>query len=293
MQFVLQKGFSLFLPFLRRKSFHSQPKFVKHLNNMRVNILPALGDNYMYLLIDEKTREAAIVDPVEPNKVLTAVKAENVNLTTVLTTHHHWDHAGGNEELVKLVPNLTVVGGDERVGALNKKVSTGDQLTIGQMNVECLFTPCHTKGHICYYVTSKDNPNDDPLVFTGDTLFVSGCGKFFEGTPQQMHRALIDVLANLPLNTRVYCGHEYTVTNLKFANSVEPNNEDIINKLKWAQEMRSRNEPTVPSTIADENKTNPFMRVNVQSVQKHVNKGNDVIATMEELRHLKNNFRAD
>lgn len=256
-------------------------------------MIPALEDNYMYLLIDEKTKEAAIVDPVEPNKVVNAVKAENVNLTTVLTTHHHWDHSGGNKELFKLMPSLIVVGGDDRVEALTRKVVNGDRLGVGSLNIECLFTPCHTKGHICYFVTSGEQPNADPLVFTGDTLFVGGCGKFFEGTGQQMHRALIEVLGQLPDNTKVYCGHEYTVSNFKFAKSVEPNNEDIHRKLLWAQDLRSRNESTIPSTIGDEKKTNPFMRVDVESVQKHVNRVGDPIATMDELRKEKNNFRAN
>jgi len=292
MQFVVQKGFALVLPLLRRKTFHSQPKTVNHSNVMRVRTLPALEDNYMYLLIDDKTKEAAIVDPVEPDKVIKAVKEENVNLTTVLTTHHHWDHSGGNEKLFKQMPSLTVVGGDERVGALNKKVTHGDTLAVGQLNIECLFTPCHTKGHICYFVTSNE-PNVDPLVFTGDTLFVAGCGKFFEGTPQQMYRALIEVLRNLPENTKVYCGHEYTVTNLKFAAKVEPNNEDITKKLLWAQDLRSKNESTIPSTIGDEKKTNPFMRVDVPSLQNHANKVNDAIGTMETLRQQKDNFKAN
>ncbi|CAG2162774.1 unnamed protein product [Oppiella nova] len=283
----------LLAPFLRRKTFHSQPKSVTHSDTMKVSVLPALEDNYMYLLIDEKSREAAVVDPVEPNKVLNAVKEANVVLTTILTTHHHWDHSGGNAELVKAMPSLTVVGGDERVGALTKLVKGGDKLTIGGLNIECLFTPCHTKGHICYFVTSSADPNTDPLVFTGDTLFVGGCGKFFEGTPEQMHKALVEVLRELPDNTKVYCGHEYTETNLKFAKSIEPNNKDIQEKLLWTQDLRSRNEATIPSTIGSEKKTNPFMRVDVQSVQKEVNKEDDAIATMAELRRLKNNFKAN
>jgi hydroxyacylglutathione hydrolase len=157
----------LLAPFLRRKTFHSQPKSVTHSDTMKVSVLPALEDNYMYLLIDEKSREAAVVDPVEPNKVLNAVKEANVVLTTILTTHHHWDHSGGNAELFKAMPSLTVVGGDERVGALTKLVKGGDKLTIGGLNIECLFTPCHTKGHICYFVTSSTDSNTDPLVFTG------------------------------------------------------------------------------------------------------------------------------
>ena len=159
-------GLSLVLPLLRRKRFHSQPKTIIHSRIMRVRTLPALDDNYMYLLIDDQTKEAAVVDPVEPEKVMNAIKEENLSLTTVLTTHHHWDHAGGNEQIFKLLPSLIVVGGDERVGALNKKVTHGDKLSVGGINIECLFTPCHTKGHICYYVTSNE-PNVDPLVFTG------------------------------------------------------------------------------------------------------------------------------
>lgn len=157
----------MILPLLRRKRFHSRPTCVTHSNTMRVRLLPALDDNYMYLLIDDKTKEAAVVDPVEPNKVMDAVKEENLKLTTVLTTHHHWDHAGGNKQMFKLMPSLIVVGGDERVDALNKKVTNGDRLTVGQLDIKCLFTPCHTKGHICYLVTSSAEPNVDPLVFTG------------------------------------------------------------------------------------------------------------------------------
>ncbi|XP_058671787.1 hydroxyacylglutathione hydrolase, mitochondrial isoform X3 [Ammospiza caudacuta] len=167
---------------------------------MKVEILPALTDNYMYLLIDQDTREAAIVDPVQPQKVLDAVKKHGVRLTTVLTTHHHWDHAGGNEKLVKMEPGLYVYGGDSRVGALTHRVSHLTSLKVGSLSVKCLSTPCHTSGHICYYVT-KPNSSEPPAVFTGDTLFVAGCGKFFEGTPEEMYRALIEILGSLDPRT--------------------------------------------------------------------------------------------
>uniref|UniRef100_H0Z8S3 Hydroxyacylglutathione hydrolase, mitochondrial n=1 Tax=Taeniopygia guttata TaxID=59729 RepID=H0Z8S3_TAEGU len=124
---------------------------------MKVEILPALTDNYMYLLIDQDTREAAIVDPVQPQKVLDAVKKHGVKLTTVLTTHHHWDHAGGNEKLVKMEPGLRVLGGDSRVGALTQRVSHLTALQVGSLSVKCLSTPCHTSGHICYYVTKPNS----------------------------------------------------------------------------------------------------------------------------------------
>ena len=153
------------LSLITRKQFnHSNTKIIEG-NKMKITVLSALDDNYMYLLVDERTKEAAIVDPVEPKKVVQAVKEQNANLTTVLTTHHHWDHAGGNEELAKLVPNLKVYGGDDRTPALTNKVEHDDGFTVGDMNVRCLFTPCHTKGHICYFVTNKDG--SEPLVFTG------------------------------------------------------------------------------------------------------------------------------
>nr|XP_061805862.1 hydroxyacylglutathione hydrolase, mitochondrial-like [Nerophis lumbriciformis] len=257
--------------------------------DMRVELLPALSDNYMYLLIDTDTKEAAVVDPVEPVKVVEAVRKHGVKLTTILTTHHHWDHAGGNEKMVKLMPGLKVYGGDDRVDAITKKVSHSSNLKVGSLNVKCLFTPCHTTGHICYYVT-KDDSSEPPAVFTGDTLFSAGCGKFFEGTAEQMYKALIEILGRLPAETRVYCGHEYTVSNLKFARCVEPDNKDIQERLVWAKEKCSKGEPTVPSTLGDELTFNPFMRVKEKSVQDHVEQ-TDPIEAMRSLRKEKDAFR--
>ncbi|XP_069503383.1 hydroxyacylglutathione hydrolase, mitochondrial isoform X1 [Ambystoma mexicanum] len=258
-------------------------------SDMKVELLPALTDNYMYLLIDEDTKEAAIVDPVQPQKVVDAVKKHGVKLTTVLTTHHHWDHAGGNEKLVKLVSGLKVYGGDSRVGALTQKVSHLTTFQVGSLNVKCLFTPCHTSGHICYLV-SKPASSEPPAVFTGDTLFVAGCGKFFEGTAEEMYKALIETLGRLPPETRVYCGHEYTINNLKFARHVEPDNDSIKRKLAWAKEKYDAGEPTIPSTIAEEFTFNPFMRVREKSVQKHAGEA-DAISTMGSIRKEKDSFK--
>ncbi|XP_066293295.1 hydroxyacylglutathione hydrolase, mitochondrial-like isoform X1 [Branchiostoma lanceolatum] len=258
--------------------------------DMNVSIFPALWgklDNYMYLIVDEATKEAAIVDPVEPDKIVAAVKKEGIKLTTVLTTHHHWDHSGGNEQLTKMVSGLTVCGGDDRVGALTKQVGHGDEFKVGALNVKCLHTPCHTTGHICYYVTGQDG--QDPAVFTGDTLFIAGCGRFFEGTPDNMCKAM-EILGSLPHNTKVYCGHEYTVNNLKYAERVEPDSQAIQQKLAWAQSQRDKNLPTVPSTIAEEFTFNPFMRVKESSVQKHAGT-TDPIATMGFIRNEKDNFK--
>lgn len=260
----------------------------KDLQHMSIRLLPALGDNFMYLLVDKATQQAAIVDPVQPQTVIEAVKKAGVKLTTVLTTHHHWDHAGGNKELVGAVSGLTVCGGDDRIDAMNKKVQDNDQFNVGELCVRCLCTPCHTTGHVCYYVSSQDGK--DKVVFTGDTLFIGGCGRFFEGTPQQMYHALCTALSALPHETEVYCGHEYTVSNLSYAMHVEPSNQAIQDKLAWAKERRQNNLPTVPSTLAEERSFNPFMRVEEASVQAHAG-CSDPISTMNFLREEKNNFK--
>ncbi|XP_016768696.2 uncharacterized protein LOC552568 isoform X1 [Apis mellifera] len=256
--------------------------------DMKVQILPALQDNYMYLIIDETSQEAAIVDPVDPDTVACAVQQNNVSLTKVLTTHHHWDHAGGNIKLCKKFNNLQVYGGDERIEALTCKVKHNDIFNIGKLQVQCLSTPCHTTGHICYYITENQ---DVPAVFTGDTLFVAGCGRFFEGTAEQMYKALIEILGSLPNETKVYCGHEYTANNLKFAKHVEPENEAIRQKIEWVRIQREKNNPSVPSTIQEEKLTNPFMRVHEQSVMDHTEQ-KDPIQTMAFLRREKDNFKA-
>lgn len=254
----------------------------------------------MYLLIDEATRQAAAVDPVNPSAIASSVHDYSVELKAVLTTHHHYDHAHGNSELVGMFPNITVYGGDSRVQALTKHVEHGEIVRLGNLNIECLSTPCHTKGHICYYVTCETQPltsesgsiNEDceRAVFTGDTLFVAGCGRFFEGSAEQMDRNLNQTLGGLPNDTKVYCGHEYTVTNLKFALTVEPQNVDVKAKLSWAQTRVSRREPTVPSTIGQEKKINPFMRLKNSRVKEYAGE-TDEIEVMTVLRHRKNEFK--
>ncbi|XP_044760545.1 hydroxyacylglutathione hydrolase, mitochondrial isoform X1 [Coccinella septempunctata] len=282
---VYFKGLSFYNNGLRNS--HSSSAEYKF-EGMGVTVLPALSDNYMYLIVDENTRQAAVVDPVEPDKVLQAVERENVNLTKILTTHHHWDHAGGNQELVKKSKNtIQVFGGDDRIGALTNKVQDGDSFNIGDTKVECIYTPCHTSGHICYLVKT---PCQDPVVFTGDTLFIAGCGRFFEGTAEQMCVCLLDKLGNLPGNTRVFCGHEYTLQNLKFAKHVEPNNQEIMKKIQWACDKREKGEPTVPSTISEEKLINPFMRVRETTVQHHAS-CSDIVETMRTIRKEKDNFK--
>ncbi|XP_065899963.1 hydroxyacylglutathione hydrolase, mitochondrial-like [Dysidea avara] len=261
---------------------------LEQLKDMRVHIIPALQDNYMYLLVDEASKQAAIVDPVEPEKVMNVVNKEQVKLTAVLTTHHHLDHSGGNAQIVTMVPNLLVYGNDDRIAAQNKPVKHQDKFQVGQLSVTALATPCHTSGHICYYVESEDHKSR--AVFTGDTLFVGGCGKFFEGTAEEMFHALCEVLASLPGDTQVYCGHEYTVKNLMYASHVEPASDAVKGKLDWSKERRSNNEPTIPSTISEELSFNPFMRVKEKTVQEHCST-TDPLAAMAYLRKEKDGFK--
>lgn len=257
---------------------------------MQILHIPCLEDNYAYLIIDEATKEAAVVDPVEPHSIVRVAQANGVDLKFVLTTHHHWDHAGGNEKLKQLVPDIKVYGGSiDNVQGCTDKVENGDKISLGaEIKILCLHTPCHTKGHISYYLTGKEE--EDPAVFTGDTLFIGGCGKFFEGTAEQMYHSLCVTLGSLPKPTRVFCGHEYSVKNLLFASIVEPDNVRISQKLSWAQQQRTKELPTIPSTIEEELETNPFMRVDLPEVQEKVGCKSPVEA-MREIRKRKDEWR--
>ncbi|KAK7321308.1 hypothetical protein VNO77_31814 [Canavalia gladiata] len=256
---------------------------------MKIHHIPCLQDNYSYLIVDESTGEAAAVDPVEPEKVLEFANSHRLTVKFVLTTHHHWDHAGGNEKIKELVPGIKVYGGSfDNVKGCTDKVENGDKVSLGNaVTILALHTPCHTKGHISYYVTGKED--EDPAVFTGDTLFIAGCGKFFEGTAEQMYQSLIVTLGSLPKPTRVYCGHEYSVKNLQFALTLEPDNLKAQQKLAWAQNQRQAGQPTIPSTIEDEMETNPFMRVDLPELQEKVGFKSPVEA-LGEIRKRKDNW---
>eukprot|EP00898_Chlorokybus_atmophyticus_P006130 jgi/Chlat1/6518/Chrsp45S05996 len=255
---------------------------------MRVVTVPVLSDNYSYLLIDDKSGKAAALDPAEADKVYAAAQKEGVTITHVLTTHRHHDHAGGNTAMASLVPGVEVVGGvRDGVPACTRAVDEGDFLELGDdTRVTCISTPCHTKGHICYYVESSEGP---PAVFTGDTLFVAGCGRFFEGDASMMHTALNEKLAKLPPQTQVWCGHEYTTNNLKFAQSVDGGNDAVSAKSDWSRARREGGLPTVPSTIGDELAHNPFMRVSDPAIRAAVGGQSDV-EVMANLRHMKDTF---
>mmetsp|Transcript_56875 Transcript_56875/g.113010 ORF Transcript_56875/g.113010 Transcript_56875/m.113010 type:complete len:283 (-) Transcript_56875:466-1314(-) len=264
----------------------SEHGIVKITEACSVTPLDALSDNYMYLIADEVTKEAAVVDPADASTCVAAAQARGLTIKIVLTTHHHFDHSGGNNDLVRLVPDVVVVGGED-VQAITRRVADGEVLNIGRLTVRCVHTPSHTNGHMSYLVTDGDAA---AAVFTGDALFVGGCGRFFEGGPEQMLDGATKLSA-LPSHTKLFCGHEYTVKNLQFALEVEPNNVDAQRKIMWAQEERASGRSTVPSTIGDELTYNPFLRCSQPAVRAYVGGAADAeVEIMRKLRTAKDKF---
>ncbi len=234
---------------------------------MRIVPVPVLQDNYSYLVIDEEERVAAVVDCAEAAPVLAAARHEGVAIRAVLSTHHHYDHVGGNDEIAAQLP-VRVYGssGDrERIPGLTDGVGAGDEVHLGRLLATVLFIPAHTSGHVAYHFPRER------VVFTGDTLFAAGCGRLFEGDPAQMMASLARLTA-LPEDTQVYFGHEYTVRNLEFALLLEPSNRAIADKLAWARSRRAQGLPTVPTTLASERATNPFLRSHSPELRASIRK---------------------
>lgn len=233
---------------------------------LQIERIPTFGDNYTYLVICEATREAAIIDAPEADPVVARVEATGAKVTSILSTHHHPDHAMANPDLAERygAPVVGHVSDSERLAGFTDGVDEGDTVTIGEHTGRVLFIPCHTTGHVAYVF------DDEKAAFTGDMLFAAGCGRTFEGNAQMMFDALVGKLAKLPSDMRVFCGHEYTESNLRFAAVAEPDNAEIARKLEKVQKIRANAaadwhdatpaEMTIPSTIGEEMLTNPFMR---------------------------------
>jgi hydroxyacylglutathione hydrolase len=257
---------------------------------MQVYRLSALSDNYIFLLHDEASQTAAVVDPAEAAPVLKQLQALDAELVTIFNTHHHWDHVGGNEQLLSQYPDATVYGGEVDRGRIPGQqvfLNEGDQVTFADRTAEVYFVPGHTKGHIAYYFPPVTEAEPGEL-FCGDTLFAGGCGRLFEGTPEQMVSSL-GKLRSLPDNTRVWCAHEYTLKNLKFALTVDGDNDDLQRRFAEVQAARQRQEATVPSWIHLEKRTNPFLRWDQPALQTAVNIS-DPVRTFARLRGKKDMF---
>ena len=253
---------------------------------MKIEIIPCLNDNYSYLIHDKISNTVAIVDPSEFIPCDTIISKNYKKLDFILNTHHHYDHVGGNEELKKKY-NSKVLGFENdknRIPQIDTVLKDNQEFKIGTLNFITIFIPGHTRGHVAFYFEKER------VVFSGDTLFSLGCGRVFEGTYKQMFKSL-NKLKNLPGETKVYCGHEYTFKNLEFCLKFNPNN-DFLKKKKNDIELSLKNKkPTIPSTIADEIKANIFFRVNDPDVKKAVNLENSPdIEIFTKLRDLKDNF---
>jgi hydroxyacylglutathione hydrolase len=223
--------------------------------------IPAFSDNYIWLVRDGP--HAAVVDPGDATPVLAYLEREKLTLTAIVNTHHHADHVGGNAALLARFPVPVFGPAHESIPGRTRALAEGDEITVPGLRwpLRVLDIPGHTAGHIGYV----GGDSDTAVAFVGDTLFAGGCGRLFEGTPAQMSASLAK-LAALPGGTAVYCAHEYTLANLRFALAVEPGNAALRARYRRDQDQRDRGLPTVPSTIADERATNPFLRVSEPAV---------------------------
>lgn len=253
---------------------------------LEVYQFPCLSDNYGYLIHDAKHGLTATIDTPEVGPINAALESKGWKLTHILNTHHHYDHAGGNLEL-KEQWGCTIVGSGpdaDRIPGIDVKVSDGDTYDFGDYTAEVFDVSGHTIGHIAFYFASED------MLFSGDALFALGCGRLFEGTPDQMWTSLQKLKA-LPDATTVYCAHEYTAANAAFALSVEPDNGALKTRVEEIRQLRAEGKPTVPSNLGVEKATNPFLRPDSPHLQDTVGvNGSDLVAVFAETRRRKDNF---
>ncbi len=253
---------------------------------LTIRQLPVLNDNYIYLIHDPVSGATAAVDPALAQPVLDVLDQNSWQLTAILNTHHHSDHVGGNLEL-KQQTGCTVIAplaDRHRIPGFDRGVSDGDTINLGKHVARVIATPGHTSGHIVYHFAG------DHALFCGDTLFVMGCGRLFEGTAEQLWQSLQKLKA-LPAATKIYCAHEYTQTNGRFALTVEPDNLQLQQRMTIVDQLRAKHLPTVPSTIEKELATNPFFREDSLALQETINSvGKTPVEVFAEVRRLKDNF---
>ncbi|MEO0456279.1 MAG: hydroxyacylglutathione hydrolase [Cyanobacteria bacterium P01_A01_bin.114] len=257
---------------------------------MNIYRLSAFSDNYIFLLHDEVTHTAAVVDPADAKPVLKQLAELELELVAIFNTHHHSDHVGGNRQLLAQFPQAAVYAGIKDKGRIPGQqvyLEAGDTVSFAGQIAHVFFVPGHTLGHIAYYFPPQ-NADDTGELFCGDTLFAGGCGRLFEGTPAQMVESLTKI-RNLPDQTRVWCAHEYTLNNLKFALTVDCQNLDLQHRYEQVENARQQQQATVPSLLSVEKKTNPFLRWDRPPLQAAA-KSLDPVQTFSRIRGMKDRF---
>jgi hydroxyacylglutathione hydrolase len=257
---------------------------------MEIKRIPVLSDNYVFVLWDPQQKIAAVVDPAVASPVIEYLQSIDAKLVAIFNTHHHGDHVGGNQQLVKQFPDLRVYGGAEDRGRIPQQqvyLTEGDTVQFADRIAQVFFVPGHTRAHIAYYFPPTV-ANEIGELFCGDTIFAGGCGRLFEGTPAQMLNSLAK-LRQLPDQTRVWCAHEYTLSNLQFALTVDPDNRDLATRYEKVQQARSEGLATIPSLLGEEKQTNPFLRWDTPALQA-ATKINEPVRVFGRIRGMKDQF---
>jgi|TARA_B110000211_G_C13925481_1_gene484733 hydroxyacylglutathione hydrolase len=253
---------------------------------LNIDIIPCLQDNYSFVVQDTETNTVAVVDPSEFKPIDNFIAKTFKKIDYIFNTHHHFDHTGGNLDLQKKYKSK-IIGfkkDEKRIPGINIKISDNENFKLGNIDFKIFFIPGHTSGHICFY--SKN----EKVIFTGDTLFSLGCGRVFEGTYLEMLKSL-NLIKKLPIDTRIYCGHEYTKKNLDFCIKYEINSDGLKEKKKWITSRLNQKKPTIPVTIKEELDTNIFLRCNTSSVKKSLSMENSSeVEIFKKLRELKDSF---
>ena len=235
-------------------------------SSLEIKMFPCLFDNYGFLIHDAETNLTATIDTPEVSAIQNALAQQKWQLTHIINTHHHFDHAGGNLEL-KRKTDCTILGpsmDQQRIPGIDVAIEHREEFKFGNHKVVCYHTPGHTTGHVVYHFVNQK------VAFVGDTLFAMGCGRLFEGTPEQMWSSL-QLIMQWPDDTLLYCAHEYTQNNAEFALTVEPQNPELVQRKAEVDFMRSNNQPTVPTKVGIEKKTNPFLRPNSEEIKINLN----------------------